>query len=544
MVLATSACTSDGDQPGATPSVTPTAPTTSAATPTEGDPRGGSFRYALGRDPEAIDPRLVADDEGRAVADALFDSLVALDQDLEVVPAAAERWEVNEDATVFTFHLRPDATFHDGTPVTAADFVRSFVRIADGTATPRSYVAYKLAPIEGFEAAQADGTPLAGVEAADATTLVIRLRAPFAEFVSSLADPSLAPVPPAADAGPAPFGERPVGNGPFQMAEPWQHNQFIRVSRWADYGGEPAFLDEVLFQIYADDPGLDAQYADLEAGQLHFAELPVAKLETAIEQFGLSDDGYTGPGVLDGVSSTIYYYGFNTTRPPFDDPAVRRAVSLLIDRERIVEGITRETRRVADAVVPPSIPGARTGVCEACRFDPEEARALIGDRELEPIRILHNTGRTHEAIARAIASSLEQQLGVSVEVVAEELQPYVQDLRAGEMEIFRLGWEADYPSPGTYLFPLFSSTTIGQDNLTRFSDPEVDAWLQEARSEQDAEVRLELYEQVEDRVLEQVPLAPVMFYEHSRVVAPDVRGFVYTAMGTVDLTAVWLDEGQ
>lgn len=522
--------------PTAAPSITPSPEAPSAAE----DRRGGSLRFGLGRDPGAIDPRFVADDEGRVVADALFDSLVALDGDLRVIPAAAERWQVNADATEFTFHLRRDATFHDGTPVTASAFVRSFERIVDGTASPRSFVAYRLSPVQGFEQAQAEGGGLEGLEAVDEHTLVIRLRYPFAEFVASLADPSLAPVPPSADTSPGEFHERPVGNGPFQMAEPWQHNQFIRVARYADHPA-PARLDEVVFHIYADDPGLDGQHADLRAGQLHFAELPVAQLQTAIEEFGLSDDGYTGPGVLDGVSSTIYYYGFNTARPPFDDPDVRRAVSLLIDREAIVEEVTAGSREVADAIVPPSIPGAQDDVCDTCRYDPEEAAALVGDRSLGTLRLLYNTGRTHQAIAEAVQRSLEQHLDVEVELVAKGLQAFVRDLRAGEMELFRLGWEADYPSPGSYLLPLFHSSNIGTDNLTRYADPEVDELLVQARGETDLQARRERYHEVERTVLDQAVVAPVLFYRHHHVVAPDVRELVYGPLGTVDLSRVWLE---
>jgi oligopeptide transport system substrate-binding protein len=528
-----------GDAPSARPSTSPSA----AAGIADGERTGGSFRFALGSDPEAIDPRFVADNEGRAVADALFDSLVALDDDLQVVPAAADSWDINEDATEFTFHLVEDATFHDGTPVRARDFVRAFDRIADGTAEPTSFIAYQLAPVVGFEESQVSGADLAGVEAIDDSTLVVRLQFPFAEFIEVLADPTLAPVPPAAeDAAASDFADRPIGNGPFAMAEPWQHNQFIRVSRFDDYAGEPALLDEVIFQIYADDPGQQAQYADLEAGQLHFAEVPVTKLPTAVEEFGISRDGYTGPGVLDGLSTTIYYYGFNTAQPPFDDPDVRRAVSLLIDRERIVEDVTRDAREVADRIVPPSVPGSQDDVCDACRFDPDRAAELIGDRDLGTIRILHNTGRTHEAIAEMLGQAIEQHLGAEVELVAQDLQPFVQSLRAGEMDIFRLGWEADYPSPGAYLFPLFSSSRIGQDNLTRYSVPEIDELLLQARAETDPEVRRDLYQQVERRVLDDVALAPVMIYEHTRVVAPEVRDFVLTAMGTVDLTRVWFED--
>lgn len=503
---------------------------------------GGLLRFALGADPASIDPRFVADAEGRLVVDAVFDSLVRLDDDLRPRPGAAVSWETNEDATEFTFSLDPEATFHDGSPVTASDFVRAFDRIASGTAEPRSFLSHRLEAVAGYEESQTTGAPLSGLDAVDDTTLVIRLRYPFAEFPEVLADPSLAPVPAIADSSPEAFAERPIGNGPFQLAEPWQHDQFIRVARArpVDEGGPR--LDEVVFPIYSNDPGREEQYADLDEGQLHVAEVPVSRLTQAVEEFGISDDGYTGPGLLDGLTTTLYYYGFNTALPPFDDPEVRRALAALIDRDRIVETITRGTRVPARSVVPPSIPGAQEDACPGCSYDPELAAELLADRELGPIRILHNRGRTHDAIAQAIAQEMRG-LGLEVEVAALPLQPYVQTLRAGDVEVFRLGWEADHPSPGAYLHPLFGSENVGEDNLTRFSDPEVDELLARARAEQDETARDELYQDVERRVLDGAVIAPVLFYELDRVVAPEVRDLVFTPLGSVDLGRVWLEDG-
>lgn len=549
VALALSACSASEPEPGASPTVeeTPTDVASPSAPATERSRVGGTFRYALSADPESIDPRLVADEEGAAVVDALFDSLVALDDDLQVVPAAASSWTVSEDATEFEFTLREDATFHNGEPVTAQDFIRAFNRMVDGTADPRSFVAYQLAPVVGFDDAQVDGAPLTGLEAVDERTLRIRLRHPFAEFLEVLAHPSLAPVPQAADEDPDAFATAPIGNGPFEMAGEWLEDEFIRVARFDGYAGEPALLDEVVFQIYSNDPAQEAQWAEFQAGRLHFAQVPPQRLDQAVEEYGISDDGYTGPGVLDGITTTIYYYGFNTQQPPFDDPAVRRAVSEVIDREGIVTEITNETREVADAVVPPSLPAHQSDACRFCAFDAEAAAAHLAERPEDaapidaPIVLLHNTGRTHEAIAERVAGAIEEILSIEVDVRSADLPNFVQALRAGEMGIFRLGWQADYPSAGSYLYPLFHSSTIGQDNLTRYADPEVDALLDEARAELDQERRTELYRDVERRVLDAAVIAPIFVYRHNRVVAPDVRDFRFGPMGQADLTQVWLD---
>lgn len=548
LVLGATGCRSDG-QSTATP--TPTEPTAAASPTASPEPPsrvGGTLRYALSTDPAAIDPRFVVDDEGTVVVDALFDSLVALGDDLEVEPSAAESWTVSDDGRVFTFTLREGATFHDGSAVTAVDFARSFNRIADGTAEPRSFLAFHLAPIVGFTETQQDGRPLAGVQVVDERTLEISLAQPFPEFLQVLARPSLAPTPAAAEEDPEAYALSPVGNGPFQMAEPWQASQFIRVARFDDHWGEPAYLDAIVFRIYASDPAHETQFADMVAGQLQFGQVPPTKRQDAIEQFGISTDGYTGPGVLDGLSSTIYYYGFNTEVAPFDRPEVRRAISMLIDRETIATEILRDTRVAADAIVPPSLPGSQEGVCGHCAYDPAGARAIIDglaaedeEFDLGSITILHNSGTTHETIAERIAVDIRTALEIEVTVRGQELEPYVQTLRTGDMQVFRLGWQADHPSPGAYLYPLFSGARKGTDNLTRYDVPEVNTLLEDARAATDETERHRLYQEAERHILEDVAIAPVLFYRHDKVVAPEVRDLRFSPMGLVNLHEVWLD---
>lgn len=588
---------------------------TSTTSTSEEQREGGTLRFGLGGNPVSIDPRFVADDEGITVVDAVFDSLVAVGEDLDdVVPAAARRWEISEDGLTYTFDLRPDATYHDGTPVVASDFVRSFQRMADGDADPPSFLAYQLSPVQGFTAAQGDGAPLTGVEAIDATTLQIRLAHPMAEFLQVLAHPSLAPIPPVAEDEPDEFADSPVGNGPFAMAEAWQPNQFIRLTRHPDHPA-PARLDEVVFQIFADDPARQQQYADFERGQVDVAEIPPARLTEAITTYGLSTDGVTGPGVLNGMTGALYAYGFNTELAPFDDPAVRRAVTMLIDRDEITQQVLFNTREPADTLVPPALPGGMPGRCSLCRFDPEAARAEAGlgpeggvptdgpstapategtsetedatsdpdadpteevtaevageqatpsdevaptggatatepapgptetetpsTPDIGPIEIVVNDGTTNERIARRVASDLRRWLDVEVTTRAAEPAAFVDQLRAGQIQLFRLGWQADYGSPGAVLQPLFRTDAIGRDNLTRFSDPEVDALLDEARGTTDTAARNELYTQVEEIILEQAVVAPMFFYQQNRVVADTVERLRIDALGYVNLSEVW-----
>jgi oligopeptide transport system substrate-binding protein len=537
VALVAGCTTSAPEQPAATPA--PASP--SPEEPAPHQPGGGTLRIGLGVDPASIDPRFVVDEEGELVVGAVFEPLVQLDDRLGIVPGAAERWEVDDEGRVFTFELR-EATFHDGTPVTASDFVRTFDRIADGTAEPVSFLAYLLEPVEGAGAAATEGGPLAGVEAVDDSTLVIRTASPVPGFLRTLAHPSLVPLPPAADEDVEAFAAQPIGNGPFAMAGPREPEAFLRLARFADHH-DPARLDEVVLQVYPDDPSRERQWEDLVDGQLQLAELPPERLDQARETYGTSTDGYSGPGVLDGITSTVYLYGFDTTRPPFDDVHIRRAISLAIDREALAEDVMQDTRVAATSLVPPPIPGSQTDACDHCRHDPAAAREELAQTEVEltELQLTHNRGRTHTAIAEAMASDLEAALGITVDLQAEDLQPFVLGVRRGEVPFFRLGWETGDPDPGAYLYPLFHSGQIGMDNLSRYADEEVDALLDAARAASDDREARRTYAEAERRILEAAPVLPLLWYRHTKVVAPTVRELRWSPMGRLDLSDVWLD---
>jgi ABC-type transport system substrate-binding protein len=494
-------------------------------------------------EPSSIDPGFVQGEAGQMVVDALFDSLVALDEDLQPVPAAAASWEMNEDATSFTFTLA-EGTFHNGDPVRARDFVRAFNRIARGAAENGAVAAFLLESIVGYEEAVTDGTDLEGVVAIDQRRLRIDLRYRFPDFITVVADPALAPVPQGANA--EGWGENPVGNGPFKMGEPWQHGQFVRVLRFDEHRA-PALLDEVVFTIYDDDPTLERQWEDLSDGQLDVGNVPAERIDDAIDEFGRSSDGFSGPGYLGGLTGTIYYFGFNTQVRPFNNPAVRRAFSLVMDRESIAADIMQESRASADAIVPPSIIGALDSPCDHCEFNPQLARQLLeeaGGAGLfdGPIRIYHNQGTTHEAIADAVADSITDELGLETTVTSLDLDDYVTELRTSDIPIFRFGWTATYAGAGSYLYPLFHASRTGSDNLSRFENGTISDALNAARRELDQEARITAYQRVEEDILERVPIAPLLFYRQTMVVAERVHDFHRGPLGNVDLSVVWLDQ--
>jgi oligopeptide transport system substrate-binding protein len=421
---------------------------------------------------------------------------------------------------------------------------RTFDRIADGTASPPSFLRFLLEPIVGADLA-AGGGGLSGVEVVDDATLRIRLVEPRPRYLLTLADPSLVPTPPQADEDPEGFGEEPIGNGPFSLVGPREPGGFVRLARVEGHHREPE-LDEVVLQVYPDDPGFDRQWADLSDGLLHVADVSPGRLSEATARYGRSTDGMTGPGLLDAPTSTVTLLGFDTTAAPFDEAVVRRAISQSIDRDELADEIFGGTRRAADRIVPDEIPGSQAGACDHCRYDPEGAAALLAEAEVELPEVLaftYSRGATNTAVAELIAADVGEALGITVEPIALDLPEYVPAVRRGEAPWFRLGWESNAPDAGAYLDPLFHSRNIGLDNLTRYADEETDLLLDEGRRAATEPAATAAFAAAERRILDAVAVAPLLIDANARVVTEDVEGLVWLPSGRVDLAIVRFADG-
>ncbi|TLM99408.1 MAG: ABC transporter substrate-binding protein, partial [Actinobacteria bacterium] len=278
--------------------------------PATNEPKqGGTMSFYVG-EPAYIDPYNTQESEGTQVEATVFDSLTAFD-DLDpskVVAAAAESWQPNADATVWTFKLNPNGKFSDGTPVTAKDFVYAWNRMANvntiNTATGKpdpSVVSYHLGFVKGFDAVSAGkATEMEGLKAVDDLTLEVTLVQPFADFEYVVAHPALAPVlqkyveggvPTGSGETTVAFGEMPIGNGPFKLSEPWKHNQSIKVVRNDNYAtGDKPYVDGIDFLIFKDP---ETAYTEFEAGNLDFTQIGEGKIKDAETKYGTSEDGYT-----------------------------------------------------------------------------------------------------------------------------------------------------------------------------------------------------------------------------------------------------------
>lgn len=518
----------------------------------------GTLRWALGSDPTSLDPAAIVGDGDALLVDALFDSLTRLGPDLVAAPALATGWSSTEDATSFTFDLDPGARWHDGSPVVAADVVRGLQRVADATRDRPSLHGHLLRDLEGFAAAQV-GQPLRGAQAVDERTVQLDLSEPVPELPEILAHPALAPVPPAAVDDPAAFGESPIGNGPFELAESWAHNQFLRLAPSATHPA-PGNIEEIVFRIYASDEDRAIRHADLLAGQIHVSQLPPGRRAEVADGAA----GEQGPRIelLDGITDTVSLLLFDTRQPPLDDERFRRAVSLLIDREGLA-GRTDGAREPARSLVPPVLPGARAGACAWCRHDPATAAALVeqvvAEHELDgeqatdgeqagdgeqatdgvaaPSIVLQtSTDPLHGALADQLAGALRE-LGLTVRIVRADEATYLDAAAEEQPAIIRLAWAPEEPTLRAWTERLFGPGSRGAA-LTGWQPGSLRDLLANAAASPDPVVRQRLWQQVERLALDAAVVAPVLHYRDDLLVSEQVEGLRRDPFGGVDLTRV------
>lgn len=535
--------------------------TSTTTTTTSNQPKsGGTMSLYIG-EPAYIDPYNTQESEGTQVEQALFDSLTRVDplDPTKLGPAAADSWSSNADASVWTFKLNKNDKFSDGTPVTAKDFVYAWTRICDpatkntltGKADP-SVISYHLAFVKGFDALQAGKTKvLAGLKAVDDYTFEVDLSKPFADFAFVAAHPALAPVPQKlVESGVdvsgtvVPYGEAPVGNGPFKMSGAWKHNQFIKVVRNDNYYGTKPYLDGVDFKIYKD---TEAAYTDFVAGNLDFAQIGTGKIKSAQATYGTSDNGYTvqpGKQVLLGAENSTYYLICNLKDKTFANPAVRKAVSLAINRQAICDIVFEGTRDPADNIVPPGIAGYQKGVWADAKYDPTAAAKVLSDagfpggKGIPTIKLSFNSGAGHEKIMELVQSDLKK-IGITATFDSADFPVYLKQLDAGTFQIGRLGWIADYPIMDNFLYPIFQSKS--GDNKSKYANPAVDTALDNARKITDSAARIAAYQAIDKTVQADNPVIPLMFYKHVRVGSKRLHDFTYDAQGLCDFAKAWVD---
>ena len=489
----------------------------------EAAPTASILQRGNGPEPESLDPHLARTDSAHTIVRDLFEGLTVLDAAASVQPGAADRWDVSEDGTSWTFHLREDGRWSDGSAVTAQDFLFAFRRLVD-PATASPYATF-LDSVVNVRAAASGALPVSaiGVTAVGERTVVIDLDAPTPHLTELLAHPSAAPVHRASVEAHGERYARPgnlVSNGPFALTG-WVVGSHVEIHRNPHFR-EPPALDGVRFVHIVDE---SSELARFRAGELDMTyTIPISRYPWVRENFpdALRVAPYLG----------VYFYGFNTTRPPLDDHRVRRALSLVVDRELITSKITGIGEIPACGLVPPGTAGyapASMGYCDLPMADRiERARELLSRAGFGPDRPLrlelrYNTGEFHQRLAVAIAGMWKDALGVEVELLNEEFRVLIANIRAKEVtQVYRASWVGDYNDAATFLGVLASDSQI---NGTGFSDAAYDRLLARAAREPDPQARQRLLHDAEALALESDVLLPLYFYVSKRLVADRVRGY-------------------
>jgi len=451
---------------------------------------GGVFRIPIG-EPSAIDPYNTRESEGTSVNKAMFVGLVTYDEnaELKMRPGVATEWAPNADCTQWTFKLR-QSQFSNGEPVTAESFIRGWTRTVD--AKSASQVAYHLAGVQGYNELHGDpqtATTFSGLSAPDPQTLVVNLTAADCEFDKKTLVPPAAPVPSTAGAADNQvFNEAPVGNGPF-MIKPgtkWEHNQSISLVRNDNFYGTKPSLEGVEFVIFPAQGRLEAEYRAFTAGEADYARVPPSL-------FSQAKATYEPQGsFLKAERFGINYILANNASGPMSNPDARRAVSLAIDREAINEGVYQGSRTPASSLVSPPFGEFFTaGVCGECEYDVAKAKDFATKGGLTPgtrLRLLYNNDGGHEALVQAWKDQLERNLGVVVDLEGVPFAEQLLKRDAGEFDIARSAWLADYPTVESFLGPLLESTST--DNDGKYNNPQVDTLIKQVRAERDDAARL------------------------------------------------------
>lgn len=512
-------------------------------TAVENGTREQVLHRGIGHDLADLDPHLATQASDFSVLSALFEGLVAEDPiDLHPVPGVAERWDVSADNLTYTFHLRANALWSNDDPVTAQDFVASWRRVlTPSLGADYAHFLFVIQGAEAFNRGTADWSAV-GVTAPDAHTLRVTLEHPTPYFLSLLNHEAFFPVhlatlekfgSPTARNNPWARPGRLVGNGPFILTA-WRAGQEIVVEKSATYwDSRTVRLSAIHFHTI---DSLDAEERAFRAGQLHVTDaLPPGKIETYRAN---------SPQLLriDPLLGT-YFYRLNVTRPILNDPRVRRALALAIDREAIVEKILRGGQVPATALTPPGTGGYRAAA--SLPFDAPAARQLLvdagyaGGKGLPPFELLFNSSETHRLIAEAIQEMWRRELGLEVRLASQELKSTLEARRSGNFEIMRSVWIGDFDDPASFL-DIFRSDS--GNNYTGWKNPDYDALLFSAAREQNPAARLALYQKAEAILLAAPPLIPLYHYTHVFLLQPSVRGWSPTLLDHHPYKHVWLEK--
>ena len=514
---------------------------TRAANSGNGMATDGGKITLLFRDPPTLDPHLAEDNISGILVNELFGGLVTIEPfNFSVAPDLASSWDISENGTVYTFHLRPDAKFHDGRPVTAQDVKWSLERVADPELVSPVVDQY-LNDVVGVQAKlRGEADSVEGVKVIDDQTVQITIDAPKSYFLAKLTYPTAFVLDQANVEGNEDWIRSPNGTGPFRLAQ-YDVGEVMRLARNDFYHLGPPHLDEVELQLSGGSAMIMYENDEIDVTGVGLADLerildPGSPLNPQVQPYP--------------ARFTISYVGLNVSEPPLDDPKFREALNLAVDRDNIATVVYDGLIRPAKSIIPPGFPAYNPDL-NPYPYDPERARQVLqeskygGDLDNLPRMTLSISGSFGAAVPlglEVMLQSWEQELGIQVEIQQTEWATFLQDVNAKRYQMFSLSWGADYPDPENFLDLLFHSESEG--NRTNYSNSAVDALLEQARVEQDQTARFELYNRIERMILDDAPWVLLWNDEDGYfLVKPNVQDYLLLPLTIPKFRYIHLSQG-
>ncbi len=486
-----------------------------------------------GPDPDSLDPQKARGFEAQSVLRDLCEGLTTLDKHAAVAPGVASTWGASPDGKTYVFKLRREARWSNGQPLVAADFVAALERLVD-PATGSGYAEYIDAIVNAADITAGRKPPRSlGVTAPDDSTVAIQLATAAPYLPTLLSHPATCPVHrPTLAQHPEGFA-RPgvmVSNGAFVLKE-WVQGSYILAARNHYYWNDAAtHLDAVKYLLIPDE---NAELARYRGGELEITFV-VPRGQFDWIKAHLAAELHVFPQLATN------YYGFNLRRPPFrDNLKLRRALSLVVDRDKLAQLVLRVGELPAWGWVPPGVDhytsqsfDYRSAPLAERLREAQRLYAESGFSREHPVRfeLRYNSGEVHTKLAVAVASMWKEALGADVRLTQVEFKSLLQDIDRGDVEMFRSSWTGDYND--AYTFAQYLKSDFGV-NLPHYSSAEYDALVTRAAAETDAGRREALLEEAERVALREHPLIPLYFYVNKHLVKPEVLGWYDNVMNVV-----------
>lgn len=487
-----------------------------------------------GEEPTSLDPQIAFDAYSNNILNNFMEGLVRLGKDHTPEPAIAERWDISDDGKTYTFHIRDDVFWSNGDPVTAAEFEFAWKRLADPeTGSAAAFLTYLIEGAEAFNSGEGERDDMQ-VKALDEKTLEVTLESPQAYFLSIISNPSFFPVHQATvEANPdfAKNADTLVSNGPFVITE-WKHDSEVVMKKNENYwDADNVKLDGVVWKMINDE---NTEYQMYQTGELHTSDVPA----------DLSKQLFESGEVQVTDQSGTYFYRFNVEMEPFQNKNIRKAFSMAVDREAIVEHITKNKEKPAYGFVAYGFPDPAGGDFrdvggDLQTYDPEEAKRLLekgmkeeGYTELPPITLTYNTDDIHKKIAEALQAMFKDTLGVEVELANQEWSVFLEAQKNLELQFSRSSFLADFADPINYLEGFQTGNAM---NRTGWSNKEYDQLIRDAFKEADEAKRFEMMHRAEEILLEEAPFFTLYFYNQAYLQKPEVTDIVRHPVGWIEL---------